>query len=582
MRQTRALLLAGAIASSNVAVAASLPRGVSPEFAKYFEAKGKFTCINNPSIVLEARQVNDNTCDCPDGSDEPGTSACSYIDPLSPPQPLPGSPSGTTNTTAALPGFWCANVGHIGAYVPFSYVNDGVCDYDLCCDGSEEYSRVGGVKCENRCVAIGKEHRRVEEERKKAHTRAAKRRRALLEEGQRLRTVVQERIQKARGEIRELEQKRDRLQQELAETERAEKGKVFKTGRGRGKAGGGGKLGVLVGLAKQRVAELRDTLDKVLDQRDDLRDKVDELETILRNLQTQYNPNFNDEGVKAAVHAWEDYAAKGTSADDESKPAIEDADVHAVLKEDSEENGINWTEFETDDVSDTDILYSFEAYLPASLRGLIHEKLGALRAWLVANGVLADKGDGPAESPAVKAAREAVQAVQNDLIASQNTLDADHADLEKDYGRGDIFRPLTDRCVSTEDGEYEYEVCWMAQATQKSKKGHGNTGLGHFSHIDVETADDEERLDGKSLGRGPRMVLRYENGQHCWNGPNRRTDVWLGCAEKDEVWRVMEAEKCVYKMEVGTPAACDDDGGDDNGTDAKTGGAKAHAGKDEL
>ena len=49
----------------------------------------------------------------------------------------------------------------------------------------------------------------------------------------------------------------------------------------------------------------------------------------------------------------------------------------------------------------------------------------------------------------------------------------------------------------------------------------------------------------------------YENGQHCWNGPNRQTTVVLACAEKDEIWKIAEEEKCKYRMEVGTPAACD-------------------------
>ncbi|KAG8426583.1 hypothetical protein J3459_007970 [Metarhizium acridum] len=93
---------------------------------------------------------------------------------------------------------------------------------------------------------------------------------------------------------------------------------------------------------------------------------------------------------------------------------------------------------------------------------------------------------------------------------------------------------------------------------QKSKKGHGHTNMGNFARIDRQLADDEERLDGKSLGKGERMVLKYEDGQQCWNGPRRSTEVWLGCADKEELWRVSEAEKCVYKMEVGTPAACDD------------------------
>lgn len=81
--------------------------------------------------------------------------------------------------------------------------------------------------------------------------------------------------------------------------------------------------------------------------------------------------------------------------------------------------------------------------------------------------------------------------------------------------------------------------------------------MGAFKRIDREVADEEERVDGKSLGKGERMVLRYDEGQQCWNGPKRRTDVWLACAETEEIWRVSESEKCVYKMEVGTPAACE-------------------------
>ena len=31
----------------------------------------------------------------------------------------------------------------------------------------------------------------------------------------------------------------------------------------------------------------------------------------------------------------------------------------------------------------------------------------------------------------------------------------------------------------------------------------------------------------------------------------------LACAEKDEIWKIVEEEKCVYRMEVGTPAVCE-------------------------
>ncbi|KAM7186648.1 Glucosidase II beta subunit-like domain containing protein [Rhypophila sp. PSN 637] len=550
MRQTDALVLLSTLAhSSVVASSQSLPRGVGPEFAKFYESKAPtFKCIGNPSIVIKSSQINDNSCDCPDGSDEPGTAACAYIDPLSPEQPLPGSATGTTNTTSALPGFWCANEGHIGSYVPFMYVNDGVCDYDLCCDGSEEFAHIGGVKCENRCKAIGKEYRRIEEERQKSKERSAESRRALLRDSAELRRKLESRISELRQEINNLEVKKVDLQRRFEEVERSERGKVVKD------EGQGGKLGVLLSQAKARVKELRDTLDKVLDQRDDLQDRVDKLEDILSKFKEEYNPNFNDEGVKAAVKSWEDYSASNTGAKDD----IADADIMKVLEEDGPSSGVNWAEFAEGDGSDADIVYNLEAYLPSFVRDFVHEKLNQARVWMIENGILADNPKTGQESLLVKAAREALDAARNDFSSKTSQLEEQEKDLEKDYGPDDIFRALKGRCISSDVGEYEYELCWIDRTMQKSKKGHGNTNMGNFVRIDREYADEEERVDGKSLGKGERIVLRYDNGQGCWNGPNRRTDVWLACAEKDELWKVSESEKCVYRMEVGTPAACED------------------------
>lgn len=203
-------------------------------------------------------------------------------------------------------------------------------------------------------------------------------------------------------------------------------------------------------------------------------------------------------------------------------------------------------------------MYNFEAYLPQSVNDFIRDKLNVLRVWAIENGILADNRSEGGESRLLKAAREALDAAKNDISSKTMTLEEQQRDLEKDYGADDIFRALKGKCVISDVGEYEYELCWMDRTTQKSKKGHGNTNMGNFVRIDRELADEEERADGKSLGKGERMVLRYENGQGCWNGPNRRTDVWLVCAETDELWRVSESEKCVYKMEVGTPAACED------------------------
>lgn len=202
-------------------------------------------------------------------------------------------------------------------------------------------------------------------------------------------------------------------------------------------------------------------------------------------------------------------------------------------------------------------MYNLGAYLPPSLRELIRERYASLRAWFVQNGMLADTNKSTTESQAVRTAREALESAERDLKNKNHDLEKKQADLDKNYGPSDIFRALKDKCVSVDSGEYTYELCWMESTSQKSKKGHGNTMMGSFDRIDRQHADEDDRLDGKSLGRGERMVLRYEDGQSCWNGPRRRTDVWLACAETEELWRVSESEKCVYKMEVGTPAACE-------------------------
>lgn len=450
-------------------------------------------------------------------------------------------------------------------YVPFMYVNDGVCDYELCCDGSEEYKGVGGVKCENKCSQIGKEYRKLQDEKRRKTESAEKKRKSMIDEAAELRRKAETKVVELRAEIAQLETKKADLEKKKVEVERQERGKVVQG------EGAGGPLGVLVGLTKTRISELRQTLESVINQRNDLRTKVEELETILRNFKAEYNPNFNDEGVKAAVKSFEDYASREVSSGIEDVP---DEEVQTILKEDDENNGVNWKEFETDNKDDTDIrktrvtstgsftmltpklVYSLEAYLPGFLRTVIHDQLESIRVWLIQNGILADSGPGK-ESHLIKAARDAVSAVEKDLKGKKTDLDKANEELSADYGSNDIFRSLKGKCVSTDSGEYTYELCWLDKTSQKSKKGHGNTSMGHFKRIDREMADEEEKMNGKSLGSGMRMVLKYEDGQQCWNGPRRRTDVWLGCAETEELWRISESEKCVYRMEVGTPAACE-------------------------
>ncbi|GAQ88290.1 Glucosidase 2 subunit beta [Klebsormidium nitens] len=75
---------------------------------------------------LPCERLNDDFCDCMDGTDEPSTTACSGF-------------GGR---------FECRKSREL---IPTSLVNDGVCD---CCDGSDEFSTMSKAygKCPHRCL----------------------------------------------------------------------------------------------------------------------------------------------------------------------------------------------------------------------------------------------------------------------------------------------------------------------------------------------------------------------------------------------------------------------------------------------
>lgn len=206
-------------------------------------------------------------------------------------------------------------------------------------------------------------------------------------------------------------------------------------------------------------------------------------------------------------------------------------------------------------------VYQYQAYLPKSLSNWLDQKLSELRTLLVDNGILAAKRSdptGPAtENKATQEAQTRLSTAQSELADTNRKLQAEQDDLSKDYGTDDVFRSLKGQCISLDSGEYTYELCWLAGVTQRSKKGGGSNGMGNFIRFDTITVDEPLPPDGRGLGSGERVAMRYENGQHCWNGPARSTTVVLACAEKEEIWKIAEEEKCVYRMDVGTPAVCE-------------------------
>jgi protein kinase C substrate 80K-H len=161
-----------------------------------------------------------------------------------------------------------------------------------------------------------------------------------------LRKQVEDRISTLQTQIQASELHVTDTQKELAEVERREKGKVVKS-----QGTNQGKMGVLVSLAKQRTDELRNHLVRLRQERDTSKGRVHELETILSAFKEEYNPNFNDEGVKRAVRAWEDYAARDKTGDD---TLAHDRDLDEVTKTDKE-NGLDWDSYLEAEAEDVEV-----------------------------------------------------------------------------------------------------------------------------------------------------------------------------------------------------------------------------------
>jgi hypothetical protein len=99
--------------------------GVPPALvSRYVPSSGDtFRCVDG-SKSISWSAVNDDYCDCPDGSDEPGE--LNYLYSLV--VVVINLRQTHTGTSACAQGtFYCANKGHIGAQISSTRVLDGLC-----------------------------------------------------------------------------------------------------------------------------------------------------------------------------------------------------------------------------------------------------------------------------------------------------------------------------------------------------------------------------------------------------------------------------------------------------------------------
>ncbi|CAI5755730.1 unnamed protein product [Candida verbasci] len=243
--------------------------GVSPEDQHLYQpeiinGEKKWHCLNDSSIILNVNQINDDICDCPDGSDEPGTNAC----PVTPFK------------------FYCKNEGFIPGYIDQFKLNDGVCDYEICCDGSDEYKF---ENCENKCQEINRQYQEYKEETQKFVKEALKKKDSIINQAKSKRTQLINLWNKLEKSLPMKKMEINNLKLE-AESNQQHDLTVFD-------------------LLGDKIVNLIERIENHKKSTIKQQNSIQALEKILDRLSKEYNPNFNDLAVKDSIHKFQHYVS---------------------------------------------------------------------------------------------------------------------------------------------------------------------------------------------------------------------------------------------------------------------------------
>ncbi|KAI8899145.1 glucosidase II beta subunit-like-domain-containing protein [Globomyces pollinis-pini] len=250
----------------------------------------------------------------------------------------------------------------------------------------------------------------------------------------------------------------------------------------------------LITKAKELIQERKDSLNKLKQQLSDRKLKESQLLKLISPLESAYN-NLLDSKKDSAFKVIKENFINTT---DESKAdsANDNSDGPSTDNPTEDNSDTSTSETETEEEKETE------------------------------------------EELKLKAELDEAKSNHESALKDLNDLESQITDLEnklsEDNGPDDVFATLRGQCVELNESEYTYKFCFFTGVHQSY------TSLGEFSTWSFDA-----------------QAMHFDNGNSCWNGPNRSCRVKLVCKAENELLEVSEPNKCEYEMKVGTPAVCD-------------------------
>jgi protein kinase C substrate 80K-H len=472
-----------------------------------------FRCLDGGEENLPAAAINDESCDCADGSDEPGTGACAGQD-----QTL----------------FFCHNKGSIPRRLYASRVGDGVCD---CCDGSDEASlaaRDPASKCADKCAEEGREQTVKREEKVAMLRRALKRQDEIRQEGLATKSQLTADLENLKKELSPLESNVAELKV-AADAERKEE-EAKKAAEAAAKAAEDAAATAAESSAYPNC-QWRQTSGCAPDgEKESANDKpcsegipkgnsgfcdcdgdgvfstekgdkgfTCELEGDTKEMRECYKVCAAEEIEKITKEAaTEEEPAAAATDSEEEKPVISEY--------------TKWMEGAEDKTKSED---EKAADAPASEETATDA---------------ADTADTPDDAEVAKepaTAREKESEAQSRVAEHKEKIQGVEDSIDNLEAEHLGYATLHNKKISKQVSEFRYDIEFFSKASQDS------VSLGSWHEW-----------------TGPHSA-EFTEGTMCWGGPARKLVVKFVCGEQEEILDVFEPSRCVYQATVEHPGACE-------------------------